>query len=180
MGIRGLVCTWVGLIAICFSIGVGSAEERTGTYNTAATNLRVGPSLSSASLGWVNEGATCKILEECTVGEQLWYRVEITSTTVNKVNLKGLEGWSMAEWITEEGTDFGEGELLEESQEDTAMEPDPDEELDLNQGDVAEDQANIETEYDVETDGQFEGVTEEGGYGMNTSLPLTLSSHRLA
>lgn len=86
----------------------------------------------------------------------------------------------MAEWITEEGTDFGEGELLEESQEDTAMEPDPDEELDLDQGDVAEDQANIETEYDVETDDQFEGVTEEGGYGMNTSLPLTLSSHRLA
>lgn len=68
-------------------------------YNTPAVNLRMMPSFSSPSLGWINKGASCQILEESTVGDSLWYRVKITSVTVNKVNLKGMTGWSLAEFI---------------------------------------------------------------------------------
>lgn len=115
-----------------------------GRYNASAVNLRTTPSFSSPSLGWVNKGASCQILEESTTGDSLWYRVKITSVTVNKANLKGMTGWALAEFIDPVNTNAEESEELSEdelSEDGAPHEEDQSEEGDVNsaeEGDAKE------------------------------------------
>lgn len=99
MGLKKAATLFVMMLVLIASSGARADEPKKGVYNTPAVNLRTRPSLTSLSLGLANKGASCEILEEITVGDSLWYRVKIKSTTVNKKNLKGLIGWSYAEFI---------------------------------------------------------------------------------
>lgn len=84
----------ITIVAMLMSFMSAIAEsEVTGIINTPAVNLRTEPSTNSTSLGLINRGATCSVLKEKTVSGSLWYQVEITSNTLNKVNLNGVTGW---------------------------------------------------------------------------------------
>lgn len=111
MGLKKTATLLVMMLVLFTALDTRADEQRTGIYNTPAVNLRIMPSLTSLSLGLANKGASCEILEETTVGDSLWYRVKISSVTINKKNLKGLTGWSCAEFI-----DLTEGPSTETSQ----------------------------------------------------------------
>lgn len=111
MGLKKTATLLVMILILFTTLGTRADEQRTGIYNTPAVNLRAMPSLTSLSLGLANKGTSCEILEETTVGDSLWYLVKISSVTINKKNLKGLTGWSCAEFI-----DLTEGPSTETSQ----------------------------------------------------------------
>lgn len=99
MGVKKITAMLLSMIMILVLSKVICEEAKIGTYNTAAVNLRTSPSIKSTSLGWVNESATCQILNEQFVGKKLWYYVKITSNTVNQYNMKNSLGWSQARYI---------------------------------------------------------------------------------
>ena len=87
----------LALVAITILAVAVPAMAETGTYNTAAVHLRSSP--GGSSLGLVSKGATCDILERRTISSVLWYRVKITSHTLNSPDLFGRTGWSQARFI---------------------------------------------------------------------------------
>lgn len=134
MGLKKISAMFLAMIVICVTPNAHAEENQMGRYNTSAVNLRTMPSFSSPSLGWVNKGASCEILEESTTGDSLWYRVKITSVTVNKANLKGMTGWSLAEFI--DPVDANTEESEEISAEELSEDGDPHEEDQSEEGDV--------------------------------------------
>lgn len=87
------------VIVSLFAISIPAmADTATGKYNTKAVALR--PSAgSSTSYGNVSKNATCNILDSKTVSGKLWYKVYITSHTLNSPDLYHYTGWSMAKFI---------------------------------------------------------------------------------
>ena len=144
MGLKKISTMFLAMIVICVTSNAPAEENQMGRYNASAVNLRTTPSFSSPSLGWVNKGASCQILEESTTGDSLWYRVKITGVTVNKANLKGMTGWALAEFIDPVNTNAEESEELSEdelSEDGAPHEEDQSEEGDVNsaeEGDAKE------------------------------------------
>lgn len=128
MGLKKTAALLVMMLVLFTSLSTRADGQRTGIYNTPAVNLRIMPSLTSLSLGLANKGASCEILEETTVGDSLWYRVKISSVTINKKNLKGLTGWSCAEFI-----DLTEGPSMGTSQTQPADEISGQEDIDTTE-----------------------------------------------
>ena len=92
----------LALVAISIlAIAVPAMATQTGVYNTGAVHLRSTP--GGASLGLVSRDATCDILAEQNQGGYLWYKVRITSHTLNNPDLYNIVGWSQARFITTSG-----------------------------------------------------------------------------
>ena len=134
MGLKKISTMFLAMIVICVTSNAPAEEIQMGRYNASAVNLRTTPSFPSPSLGWVNKGASCQILEESTTGDSLWYRVKITSVTVNKANLKGMTGWALAEFIDPVNTNAEESEEI--SEDELSEDGDPHEEDQSEEGDV--------------------------------------------
>lgn len=91
------------LVAISLlAIAAPALAVTTGTYNYPAVNLR--STVGGSSMGLVNQGATCNILEASTDSSgRAWYKVTITSHTTNGDDLYGKTGWSWQQYITVTG-----------------------------------------------------------------------------
>ncbi len=93
----------ITLVALSlFAIAAPALAVTTGTYNYPSVNLRT--SMGGSSLGLVNQGATCNILDANTDSSgRKWYKVTITSHTTNGTDLYGKTGWSWQQYITVTG-----------------------------------------------------------------------------
>lgn len=87
------------VIVSVLAIAATALATTTGKYNTAAVHLR--SSMGGTSLGLVNKGTTCNILNNKTDSSgQKWYQVTITSHTTNgNKDLYNYTGWSMQKYI---------------------------------------------------------------------------------